>query len=272
MKPSCTRSTAWAMARGQAMSNASNAWASRNWIERQLHPEKIDDSSLQARLAEASRRESERTSAAGRVSAARGCRQEDGDHRRGVSQAHGRADPSAAGRASGAQQIAAGSVQRDRSRPRYCAPSTASVSSQEQLTDFWFNHFNVFANKDLDLWLVASYESDAIRPHVLGQLSGLARRHGEEPGDAVLSGQLSQRRSASRSAPKSSSRKDARAPVCRATAGGQPRAERKLRPRADGAAHSGRGRRLYAAGRDRSGAQLHGLDHTRCANQTGICI
>jgi uncharacterized protein (DUF1800 family) len=44
---------------------------------------------------------------------------------------------------------------------------------QEQLTDFWFNHFNVFANKDLDLWLLASYENDVIRPRVLGRFRDL---------------------------------------------------------------------------------------------------
>src|SRR5438445_6970592 len=44
---------------------------------------------------------------------------------------------------------------------------------QEQLTDFWFNHFNVFGNKDLDLWLLASYEHDVIRPRVLGRFRDL---------------------------------------------------------------------------------------------------
>jgi len=40
---------------------------------------------------------------------------------------------------------------------------------QEQLTDFWFNHFNIFANKDQDIFLVGAYERDAIRPHTLGK-------------------------------------------------------------------------------------------------------
>src|SRR5260370_36459240 len=44
---------------------------------------------------------------------------------------------------------------------------------QEQLTDFWFNHFNVFANKDLDLWLLAPYENEVIRPRVLGKFRDL---------------------------------------------------------------------------------------------------
>jgi uncharacterized protein (DUF1800 family) len=41
------------------------------------------------------------------------------------------------------------------------------------LTDFWFNHFNVFANKgQVKLWL-GSYEREAIRPHVLGKFRDL---------------------------------------------------------------------------------------------------
>ncbi|MFI5119507.1 MAG: DUF1800 family protein [Thermoanaerobaculia bacterium] len=39
---------------------------------------------------------------------------------------------------------------------------------QEVLVDFWFNHFNVFADKGEDRWMVGAYERDAIRPHVLG--------------------------------------------------------------------------------------------------------
>jgi uncharacterized protein (DUF1800 family) len=40
---------------------------------------------------------------------------------------------------------------------------------QEQLTDFWFNHFNIFANKDQDIFLVGAYEREAIRPYTLGK-------------------------------------------------------------------------------------------------------
>jgi uncharacterized protein (DUF1800 family) len=40
---------------------------------------------------------------------------------------------------------------------------------QEQLTDFWFNHFNIFANKDQDIFLIGPYERDAIRPYTLGK-------------------------------------------------------------------------------------------------------
>jgi len=44
---------------------------------------------------------------------------------------------------------------------------------QEVMTDFWFNHFNVFVGKGLDRALVASYERDAIRPYALGNFRDL---------------------------------------------------------------------------------------------------
>ena len=61
---------------------------------------------------------------------------------------------------------------------------------QEVLTDFWFNHFNVFAGKGADRILITSYERDAIRPHVLGNFRDAARRDGAQPGDALLPRQL----------------------------------------------------------------------------------
>lgn len=44
----------------------------------------------------------------------------------------------------------------------------------EVLADFWFNHFNVFEGKGQpDRVLLAGYERDAIRPHVLGKFKDL---------------------------------------------------------------------------------------------------
>jgi uncharacterized protein (DUF1800 family) len=44
---------------------------------------------------------------------------------------------------------------------------------QEVMTDFWFNHFNVFWGKNADRWLTPAYEDEAIRPHVLGKFHQL---------------------------------------------------------------------------------------------------
>lgn len=44
---------------------------------------------------------------------------------------------------------------------------------EELLVDFWFNHFNVFENKGADRYMLASYEREAIRPHVFGKFYDL---------------------------------------------------------------------------------------------------
>ncbi len=51
----------------------------------------------------------------------------------------------------------------------------------EVMTDFWFNHFNVFINKGADRFLVTSYERDAIRPHVLGKFEDLLVATAQSP-------------------------------------------------------------------------------------------
>jgi uncharacterized protein (DUF1800 family) len=43
----------------------------------------------------------------------------------------------------------------------------------EVMTDFWFNHFNVFVDKGVDRLLVTGYERDVIRPHALGKFEDL---------------------------------------------------------------------------------------------------
>ena len=52
-----------------------------------------------------------------------------------------------------------------------------AVSSPRQLeqvmVDFWFSHFNVFANKGLDRLWTGAYEEQAIRPYALGKFRDL---------------------------------------------------------------------------------------------------
>ncbi len=52
---------------------------------------------------------------------------------------------------------------------------------QEELVDFWFNHFNVDVSKGADRMLVTSYERDAIRPNVLGKFRDLLEATANSP-------------------------------------------------------------------------------------------
>jgi len=52
---------------------------------------------------------------------------------------------------------------------------------QEVMTDFWFNHFNVFIGKGADRYLMTSYERDVIRPHALGKFEDLLVATAQSP-------------------------------------------------------------------------------------------
>jgi uncharacterized protein (DUF1800 family) len=49
------------------------------------------------------------------------------------------------------------------------------------MEDFWFNHFNVFANKDAVRWMVTSYVRDTIRPRTLGKFQDLLLATAKSP-------------------------------------------------------------------------------------------
>ncbi|HEY3024764.1 MAG TPA: DUF1800 domain-containing protein, partial [Pyrinomonadaceae bacterium] len=52
---------------------------------------------------------------------------------------------------------------------------------QEVLVDFWTNHFNVFAGKGADRWLLISYDRDTIRPHTMGKFYDLLTATAQSP-------------------------------------------------------------------------------------------
>ena len=52
---------------------------------------------------------------------------------------------------------------------------------EEVLVDFWFNHFNVFVGKGQVRLYLTEYERDAIRPHVLGKFRDLLGATAESP-------------------------------------------------------------------------------------------
>jgi len=52
---------------------------------------------------------------------------------------------------------------------------------QEVMVDFWTNHFNVFAGKGADRWLLTGYDRDTIRPHTLGKFYDLLLADAESP-------------------------------------------------------------------------------------------
>lgn len=179
------------------------------WLDRQLHPARIDDSALESRLARfpaaamsagellAAFPRPDPAARAGRDSLRRareanggGAAMQDDSGmtmRPGMApdsamamRADGAAFPRArragAGRQRGPQAIIFDLAGAKLQRAIY-----SDRQLQEVMTDFWFNHFNVFFGKNLDRYLVAGYERDAIRPHVFGRFRDLLGATAKHP-------------------------------------------------------------------------------------------
>lgn len=52
---------------------------------------------------------------------------------------------------------------------------------QEVMVDFWTNHFNVYAQKGADRWLLPAYDRDTIRPHTMGKFFDLLKATAQSP-------------------------------------------------------------------------------------------
>jgi len=150
------------------------------WIDQQLHPETIDDSSLRARLqalpavgmdAKALLDDYPQPNAAAK--------------RMGITEDEYRKRMDQAAHPAQGLHPAPNHLPQEMLNEMEEAKVLRAIYSQRQLeaqlSDFWFNHFNVFANKDLDLWLLPPYEADTIRPHVLGKFRVLLEATAKSP-------------------------------------------------------------------------------------------
>jgi uncharacterized protein (DUF1800 family) len=160
------------------------------WVDQQLQPENLDDSALDERLNEkyATLRMSPRELAANFPTAAEIAKREGETKQQAAEQLQ---DKRRAAASQMAQAVDAGADASDRSQMALAriqgpgrivadlsmAKLDRAIYSQRQLEavmeDFWFNHFNVFAGKGADRWLLTSYIRDTIRPHTMGKFQDL---------------------------------------------------------------------------------------------------
>jgi uncharacterized protein (DUF1800 family) len=79
--------------------------------------------------------------------------------------------------AAGPQQL----VARDLMEGKILRAVYSDRQMEAVLTDFWYNHFNVYLDKGADRYLVTEYERDVIRPHVLGEFKDLLEATAKSP-------------------------------------------------------------------------------------------
>ena len=141
---------------------------------------------------------------------------------------------------------------------------------EEVMTDFWFNHFNVFVGKGPERLLLTNYEQDVIRPHALGKFEDLLVATAKSPAmlfylDNWLSvGPNSMQAHGVPVRPMGRGRygRPRRFPPNPNAERKQKkqRPERKLRPRVARTAYAQRQRRILATGCHRGRQSLHRLD------------
>jgi uncharacterized protein (DUF1800 family) len=142
------------------------------WLERQLHPERIDDSALESvlsRFADLDSTTSQRVERYPRPGR---------EEREAMQEAReriesGEMDRNDARRMRG-ELVGPGRVLAELSQAKVLRALRSERQLEEVMVDFWSNHFNVYARKNRNTLLaLPSYERDAIRPHVFGRFETL---------------------------------------------------------------------------------------------------
>jgi uncharacterized protein (DUF1800 family) len=154
------------------------------WIDEQLHPESIDDSALDARLEQyptlkmSSKKLLDEFPPPQQAAKKEGVTKEEYEQQMKEKALEAAAQVQTTGpNAQAAAQLAKIQGPQRIVTELSMAKLDRAIYSQRQLEavmeDFWYNHFNVFVQKDSDKWLVTAYVRDTIRPHTLGKFQDL---------------------------------------------------------------------------------------------------
>ena len=156
------------------------------WIDQQLHPDSIDDSALDARLAKyptltkSSKQLLEEFPPPNQ--AAKQAGETKDEYKQQIQEKRREAMAQVMDTGNDNVDKAESALAKIQGPNRIVAELSMgkvdrAIYSQRQLEavmeDFWFNHFNVFAGKGADRWLLTSYVRDTIRPRTMGKFQDL---------------------------------------------------------------------------------------------------
>ncbi|HXA79170.1 MAG TPA: DUF1800 domain-containing protein [Candidatus Acidoferrales bacterium] len=161
------------------------------WIDQELHPESIDDSALDKRLENyptlnlPSRKLLEEFPPPNQAAKQAGETKEEYKQQIVEKRRAAMAQTAESGNDNTKEQLAKIQGPNRIIAELSMAKLDRAVYSQRQLEavmeDFWFNHFNVFANKGADKWMVTAYVRDTIRPHTMGKFQDLLTATAKSP-------------------------------------------------------------------------------------------
>ena len=164
------------------------------WIDQQLHPDSIDDSALEQRLQRyptlnlPPKKLIQEYPQPGQVIKKEGITKEEYEQRMKDKRRDAESQVIATGNENldkAQQQLAKlqgpGRIVAELSMAKVDRAIYSNRQLQTVMEDFWFNHFNVFANKAEDKWLLPSYVRDTIRPHTMGKFEDLLLATAKSP-------------------------------------------------------------------------------------------
>jgi uncharacterized protein (DUF1800 family) len=136
------------------------------FLERQLHPERIEDGAIEERVAALPTLSMSSEELYENFPPSKQARVQGQPNPREEAMQAGQAMPAAMPQ--GPQRVIMELAQEEVLRA-----TGSNRQLQEVMVQFWMNHFNIFAPKGADKWLVTSYERDTIRPNAMGKFEDL---------------------------------------------------------------------------------------------------
>jgi uncharacterized protein (DUF1800 family) len=158
---------------------AVRAMGVETWTLRQLHPERIDDARAEARVAALETSGLDTPELMAGYEVPREVRREIQSRRAEMGEEPDEAEMRAARRelmrkyASSGRKGTPRQVVDELQQAKVLRAALSERQLDEVLVDFWMNHFNVFANKGPERFLVGEYEREVIRPHAWGRFEDL---------------------------------------------------------------------------------------------------
>ncbi len=157
-----------------------------HFIEQQLHPDTLDDSSFEQRLDRfetlgLTSRDIAEQFAIPALQARRARQAQGGDTVPDAGAGAGAAPPPPPTTTTGPARVRANLPLIELADAKIVRAVYSERQLNEVLADFWFNHFNVDAKKGTTRFLLTEYEREAIRPHVLGRFRDLLGATAKSP-------------------------------------------------------------------------------------------
>ena len=154
------------------------------WIDQQLNPNSIDDSALEARLDRyptlrmSSDKLVEKFPQPNEAAKKEGLSKEEYQEKqrekaRAAIERIDPLNPNAAAEQQLAKIVGPQRIVVELSMAKLDRAIYSNRQLEAVMEDFWFNHFNVFAGKNQDRWLLTAYTRDTIRPHTMGKFQDL---------------------------------------------------------------------------------------------------